>query len=121
MIIKDVDKIEEFVAGDGTWIKELLSPKNDPVFTSYSIALAKIDPGRKSIPHKLQFSSEVYIIIKGIGIIHIEEEAREVKPGNIIYIPKRSLQFIENSGMEELIFYCIVDPPWKQEDEVVIV
>lgn len=121
MIIKDVNKVEEIVAGDGTWIKELLSPRNDPVSTNYSIALAKIDPGGKNIPHKLQSSSEVFIIVKGTGIIHIEEEACEVNPGNIIYIPKGSLQFMENSGMEELIFYCIVDPPWKQEDEVVIV
>ncbi len=121
MIIKDAGKVEEFVAGDGTRIRELLSPKNDIVSTSYSLAMAKIDPGKKSIPHKLQSSSEVYIIVRGIGIMHIEEEVREVIPGNVIYIPKGSLQFIENSGMEELVFYCIVDPPWRQEDEVVIV
>ena len=121
MIIKDAGKIGEFVAGDGTRIKELLSPKSDPVSTSYSLALAIIDPGKKSIPHKLQSSSEVYIIVNGSGVIHIDDEIRSVNVGNVIYIPKGSLQFMENSGMEELIFYCIVDPPWKEEDEVVIV
>lgn len=121
MFIKDVDKTEEITAGDGTKIRELLSPLKDLVSIRYSLALAKIDPGGKSLIHKLQSSSEVYIIVKGSGIMHIEDEVRAVKSGNIIYIPKGVFQFIENDDVEELTFYCIVDPPWDAGDEVVIV
>jgi mannose-6-phosphate isomerase-like protein (cupin superfamily) len=121
MFVKDIEKAEEITAGDGTKIRELLSPKSDPVPVSYSLALAKIAPGGKSLAHKLQSSSEVYIIVKGSGIMHIGDEARAVKSGNVIYIPKDVFQFIENDGVEELTFYCIVDPPWDQGDEVVIV
>jgi len=121
MFIKDADKIEEITAGDGTKIKEMLSPLKDLVSIRYSLALAKIAPGGKSYPHKLQSSSEVYIIVNGSGIMHIEDEVRAVKSGNVIYIPKGTFQFVENNSNEELIFYCIVDPPWDAGDEVVIV
>ncbi len=121
MFIIDADKIEEITAGDGTRIKEILSPLKDLVSIQYSLALAKIAPGGKSYPHKLQSSSEVYIIVKGSGVMHIEDEVRAVKSGSVIYIPKDVFQFIENSGDEELVFYCIVDPPWDAGDEVVMV
>ncbi|MBN1573756.1 MAG: cupin domain-containing protein [Deltaproteobacteria bacterium] len=121
MFIKEVDKAKEITAGDGTRIREILSPKSDPVSTRYSLALAKIAPGGKSHTHKLQSSSEVYIILEGSGIMHIEEEVRAVRRGSVIYIPKGAFQFIENDGDGELMFYCIVDPPWDQGDEVVMV
>jgi mannose-6-phosphate isomerase-like protein (cupin superfamily) len=43
----------------------------------------------------------------------------EVKPGEI-YIPPNSIQRIKNTGMNDLIFLCIVDPAWKSEDEELV-
>ena len=30
-----------------------------------------------------------------------------------------NIQCIENIGTGDLIFYCIVDPAWREEDEIV--
>jgi mannose-6-phosphate isomerase-like protein (cupin superfamily) len=42
-----------------------------------------------------------------------------VIPGNTIYIPPDTRQYIHNSGRIDLKFICIVDPAWKEEDEFV--
>jgi mannose-6-phosphate isomerase-like protein (cupin superfamily) len=43
-----------------------------------------------------------------------------LEPGDTVYIPPNAKQCIENIGDQELVFICIVDPAWKQEDEVVL-
>ncbi len=53
--------------------------------------------------------------------MHIDDEAAEVSAGDHVYIPPGALQWIENAGDTDLVFYCIVDPPWRADDESVIV
>lgn len=119
-IIKSHTK-PDLTAADGTPIKELLSPTKDGIATHYSLALARLPVGQRSLPHRLKTSSEVYIITEGRGIMHIEDEAAEVAAGALVYIPPGALQWIENTGDTALVFYCIVDPPWRAEDETVVV
>jgi mannose-6-phosphate isomerase-like protein (cupin superfamily) len=114
-------KKSDILAADGTPLKELLSPTRDNVATHYSLALARLPRGQKSLSHRLKTSSEVYIVTEGTGIIHVEDEAAEVEPGVLVYIPPGALQWIENSGDSDLVFYCIVDPPWRPDDESVVV
>lgn len=121
MLIKDTKRITELAAADGTPIRELISPIGDPVTTHYSIALARLPKRDKSLPHRLKSSSEVYIIIEGEGIMHIDDESASVSAGQLVYIPPGALQHIENTGGSDLVFYCIVSPPWRMEDETVIV
>ncbi len=52
--------------------------------------------------------------------LSIDNEAEKVAPGQTIYIPPGSTQFIENTGKDDLIFICIVDPAWKPEDEDIL-
>ena len=51
--------------------------------------------------------------------MHINDEVEEVGAYDTIYIPN-AVQYIENTGDEELEFICIVDPAWRAEDEVVM-
>jgi mannose-6-phosphate isomerase-like protein (cupin superfamily) len=63
-------------------------------------------------------TSEIFYILQGSGIMHIEEEQKTVKKNETIFVPPMSRQFIENKGESDLIVLCIVDPAWKQEDEI---
>lgn len=121
MFIKKFQNCAEFVANDDTALRELLSPLNDKADLKlrYSLAHAILKPGKKSYPHKLK-TSEVYYILEGEGIMHIDDETAAVEPGDTIYIPPNSSQYIENSGKIDLKFLCIVDPAWKKEDEEVL-
>jgi mannose-6-phosphate isomerase-like protein (cupin superfamily) len=119
MFIKNLKDCEEFFAGDNTILRELLHPDKADLDLRYSLAHAVLKPGKTSQPHKLK-TSEVYYILEGEGIMHIEDETAVVMAGLAVYIPPDSRQFILNSGNSDLKFLCIVDPAWRKEDEEVL-
>ncbi|MEJ8542008.1 cupin domain-containing protein [Methanothermobacter wolfeii] len=102
---------------DGTLICEFLHPHREDLEMGFSVAHAALKPGESSLPHRLRKSVEVYYILEGGGEMHIGDESRKVKPGDIIYIPASSTQYIRNTGESDLSFLCMVSPPWRQEDE----
>ncbi len=120
MFIVDVNNCEEIIAGDGSILRELFSPLKDNIDVRYSLALARVKPGEITHKHRLKTSSEVYFILRGKGVIHIDDETAEVKEGHIIYIPPGAIQRIKNTGNEDLVFLCIVCPPWRKEDEEIL-
>jgi mannose-6-phosphate isomerase-like protein (cupin superfamily) len=120
MIIKDLKQCEEFISRDNAVLRELLHPVKDRrLDLRYSLAHAVIKPGATSIPHRLK-TSEVYYIIEGEGIMHIEDESANVQSGQAVYIPPGAIQYIHNAGKTALVFLCIVDPAWRIEDEEVL-
>lgn len=120
MLIKKLNNITEFVAGDKTLLREVLHPKNDPVQLNYSLAYCRVEAGGASIPHILQNRSESYFILEGKGLIHVGNEEALVGPGDTVLVPEGISQFIENKGKEELKFIVVVSPPWTEEDEQIL-
>lgn len=118
MLIQKLGACPEFVAGDGTLLRELLHPEKQSIALRYSLAHAVVAVGQTSSPHSLA-TSEVYYILAGKGTMYIDNDCREVEPGDAVYIPPHAKQFIRNGGAEPLIFICIVDPAWSQTDETV--
>jgi mannose-6-phosphate isomerase-like protein (cupin superfamily) len=118
VITKALDQCEEFVAGDSTNLREVLHPANDRVGLCYSLAHAYVRPGESSLPHRLT-GSEVYYILEGTGVIHVNGETSDVHAGCAIYVPPHATQHIQNTGATDLKFLCIVDPAWRAEDEEV--
>ncbi len=110
---------DEFTAGDGSLLRELLRPAQDEIDIRYSLAHATVKPGGRTKPHRLK-TTEVYYLLQGQGRTHIAEETREVTARSAIYIPPHAIQWIENTGAVDLIFLCIVDPAWRREDEEII-
>lgn len=84
----------------------------------YSLAHAIVEVGQTSTPHALT-TSEVYYILQGRGEMTIGDEQQTVEPGDAIYIPPHARQFIRNRGTEDLVFVCIVDPAWQQQNETI--
>ena len=119
MFVKYLKDCREFIAGDDSILREILHPGKGDLPIHYSLAYAKVNAGQKTRPHILK-SSEVYYVIAGQGLMHIDQESLEVGPGCAIYIPPDAEQYIENTGNSDLKFLCIVDPAWRQEDEEVL-
>ena len=65
-------------------------------------------------------SSEIYYILEGSGKLKINEDTYHLEKDDSAYIPPNSKQFIENSGLINLRFLCIVEPAWKEEDEILL-
>lgn len=122
MIIKTPDNCKHFKALDETLICELLHQKNEKrdLKMDFSIAHAILKSGTSSLPHRMKSSVEIYFILEGKGLMHIENESKEVLPNQTVYIPPDSIQWIENRGNSDLKFLCMVNPPWKSEDEELV-
>ena len=122
MFLKYLKDCREFVAGDDSILRELLHPahrmggEKTSLQIRYSLAHAEVRVGQMTKPHKLR-AAEVYYIIAGQGLMHIDEESLEVGPQCAVYIPPQAMQYIENTGNSDLKFLCIVDPAWRKEDE----
>ena len=119
MLIRKLQDRKLITALDDTKVREILNPKHESrsLTLNYSLAHAIIKPGEKSLPHKFHEASEVYYILKGKGLMHIDDESAEVSPGDTIYIPPLAIQWIENTGVDDLEFLCIVDPAWQPNAE----
>lgn len=118
MYIRKLRDSEEFTAGDNCRLREILHPGKAHLAIRYSLAHAAVAPGQTTWLHALQ-TSEVYYILSGEGTMHIEGEAAQVHPGDTVYIPPQAKQQITNTGTEDLLFLCLVDPAWRKEDEIV--
>ena len=116
MNLKDCD---EFIAGDGSLLRELLHPDKAALQIHYSLAHATVRPGERTRPHRLK-TAEVYYLLEGQGLMHIDDDAQEVTAKSAIYIPPHAVQWIENTGPVDLVFLCIVDPAWRREDEEIV-
>jgi len=116
MFIRDLSECKEIIAGDRSILRELFNPLKDDLNLRYSLAHSTIKSGQTTKNHKLKVS-EIYYIIQGRGMMYVEDESREVKKGQVVYIPPNHSQKITNTGEEDLIFLCIVDPAWKPDYE----
>lgn len=119
MFIRDLKDCAEFVAGDNSILREILHPDKADLKLRYSLAHATVRPGQTTKPHRLK-TSEVYYIMEGEAVMHVNSERRVVRPGSTVYIPPKATQFIRNAGRTEVVFLCIVDPAWRQENEEVL-
>ncbi len=118
MFVRELKDCPEFTAGDNCMLREILHPDKSDLALRYSLAHAVVKPGQTTWKHRLR-TSEVYYIIEGKGVMHIDGGSAPVGPGSTVYIPPQATQCITNSGKTNLVFICIVDPAWRKEDEVV--
>jgi mannose-6-phosphate isomerase-like protein (cupin superfamily) len=121
MLIRSLGDIKPFIAGDGSRLRELLNGKKDPDLAGvgYSLAHAVVQPGMVTTPHVLTHS-EVYYILAGQGVMHIDKEVRDVSEGDAVYIPPGAVQSIECVSGVPLEFLCIVDPAWEPSCETIL-
>lgn len=122
MIVRKLADRNEIVALDETRVREILNPEHDgkDLVLGYSLAHATVGAHRSSIPHRFKTASEVYYILKGRGLMHIDDETAEVEAGDTVYISPGAVQFIENLTSSSLEFLCMVSPPWTPDSEEVV-
>ncbi len=116
MFVKNLSDCPSFTANDGCEIQELLHPKNDPIDLPYSVAVATVLANESSYRHKLE-QTEVYYILSGKGLLHIDKEEKVVSSGDVALIPGGSEQWIENLTEQTLRFIAIVNPPWTEDGD----
>lgn len=119
MSVRKDSEIEIIPGNEGTKIKQYFHPHNTLNGINYSLAQFTLQPGKKTLLHKIK-SSEIYYILEGDAILKINDESHQLKKDDSCYVPPMSVQRIENTGSAVLRFLCIVEPAWKPEDETIL-
>jgi mannose-6-phosphate isomerase-like protein (cupin superfamily) len=119
MIIKNQKNSAKITGNEGAIVCDLLNPTHVENGIRYSLAHVNLLHGKSTLPHIMK-TSEVYYILEGEGVLHVNNESNNVKAGDAIFVPSHSKQHIENNGSEDLKFLCIVDPAWKKDDEIIL-
>ena len=118
-LVKELSQCPSKVYGGGFLVKEVIHPKNDGVNPGFSTAYIVLKSHKKTEPHKLSNSNQVFFVIKGKAKIHIGNKVINAKPNMAIYINKNVWQWAENDTDNDFVFLCIVSPPWYKKEEVV--
>ena len=111
--VKRRDRIQEFETEERCLILEVANDDGDE---QVSIARARVKPGITTAWHKLNGITERYIIIAGRGRVQIGDSTPlDVHEGDVVRIPADTAQRIENTTEEDLVFYAVCSPRFRQK------
>jgi mannose-6-phosphate isomerase-like protein (cupin superfamily) len=96
----------------------LISPHNTPS-QNISLQISEIPIGSEQPIHNHE-PEQCYYIIKGKGFMLIEDESREVKAGDAIFIPSNFKHGIKNLGNEILEYITANAPVFSKEYETAL-
>jgi mannose-6-phosphate isomerase-like protein (cupin superfamily) len=118
MDVKNLSEAPVFITKDGSQIRELLAHRNS-IIRNQSLAEARVPVGGSTLEHYHIKTEEIYYITAGAGRMWIEDETRDVKPGDAIAIPPGEKHKIWNTGNEALKLLCCCSPAYEHLDTVI--
>ncbi|MCL4207853.1 MAG: cupin domain-containing protein [Pirellulaceae bacterium] len=119
MDIQQLDRVPAFITKDGSEIRELLAYRNSCI-RRQSLAEARVPVGGSTAPHYHPQTEEIYFILEGRGRMQLDDQTRDVGPGDAIAIPPGSRHQITNIGDVPLRLLCCCAPAYEHEDTVLV-
>jgi len=88
-------------------------------FGSRNLAITWVEgaPGSRQDVHAHPDNEQVYVIVRGRGVMTVGEEEREVSAGTLVFVPPRTGHAILNAGDEPLVFISATSPPFEMPPE----
>ncbi|HII00793.1 TPA: cupin domain-containing protein [Methanosarcinaceae archaeon] len=111
----------EFINATGVLLCELMHPgrTDTELGADYSIAYVLMEPGEKSLQHRLS-NPEVYYVLEGSGTIYINDVPLSLDEGTLVHVPESEIQYVENKGNSSLRLLVIDQPAWAEENEEIV-
>jgi len=70
------------------------------------LATGKLEPG-KEIESHIDPMEEIYFVLSGTGLMRVDDEEKQVTPGDAIWIPVGSSHSLLNNGTEPCVILVI--------------
>lgn len=94
---------------------ELIGLENGKVFLHDALALTGCEISVNCVPkgfkipfnHKHKQNEEVYIVLKGHGILTVDNEKIRVKEGSAVKVMPEAVRTFKNASEEDFLFICI--------------
>ncbi len=108
MDVRALAAAEPFTTKDGSAIRELHHT------AAQSLAEATLLAGQVTECHYHRETEEIYFILEGRGEMTLDDDRREVGPGDAVLIPPGAWH--EIGALEPLRFLCCCAPPYSHDD-----
>jgi len=79
-----------------------------------SVTLVEMEPGGFQHHHHHE-AEQMYFILKGSGMMKVNDEEKQVNEGDCIFIPSNSVHGLENDGNQELIYLSAASPSFSKD------
>ena len=80
---------------------------------SLSVTWVEGEPGSEQPVHQHSANEQVYVIVRGRGVMKVGDEEREVDAGTLVFVPPGAGHAIRNTGDEALVFVSATAPPFE--------
>ena len=82
-----------------------------------SITWVEGEPGSEQPMDSHPANEQVYVIVRGRGIMRVGDEQQEVGPGTMVFIPPGAGHAIRNTGEEPLVYVSATSAPFELPPE----
>lgn len=83
--------------------------------TRLGVTWVRGEPGSQQGLHAQNHSEQVYVVVRGRGLMIVDDEALEIEAGSAVLIPAGAKHAIRNTGIEQLEYISATAPPLPTE------
>lgn len=102
----------EFHARERSYVTEHLNVAASP---EASLALVRVRPGVTTRLHAVNDVIERYIVLSGQGMAEVGGAAAPITAGDRVIVPPGIPQRVTNTGKDDLVYYELCTPRFRQE------
>jgi mannose-6-phosphate isomerase-like protein (cupin superfamily) len=87
-------------------------------FGSQNLAITWVEggPGSMQAVHGHPDNEQIYVIVRGRGVVQVADEMQEVGEGTLVYIPPGAAHAIKNTSDGPLVFVSATSPPFEEKE-----
>ena len=108
--VKDREVLETTYLAHGGAIAQMILDRRTLKEIGF-LAIATLAPGKEIEAH-IDPMEEIYFVLNGTGEMHVDDESRQVGPGDATWIPTGSRHSLLNDGDMDLVILVVASPAW---------
>jgi len=87
-------------------------------FGAANLAITWVEgaPGSMQAVHGHPGNEQIYVIVRGRGVMQVADEMQEVREGTLVFIPPGAAHAIKNTSEEPLVFVSATSPPFEPKE-----
>lgn len=93
----------------GAYSKFLVNPAHGSEHFDFRVSL--YPPSGFAEPHVHQVAEHIYFIIQGHALVHLDDDAFALGPGEAVFIAAGVRHSVASNGLDNLYFVVVTSPP----------
>ena len=80
-----------------------------------SVTWVEGKPGSEQQIHAHETNEQVYVVVRGRGLMRVADEQAPVEASDLVFIPPKTGHAIRNEGVEPLVYVSATSPPFDRD------